>query len=29
MANQRNAGSVYDDVVAAREQIEFIEPRPK
>jgi hypothetical protein len=29
MANQRNAGSVYDYVVAAPEQIEFIEPRPK
>ena len=29
MANQRNTGSVDDDVVAARKQVEFIEPRPK
>src|ERR1700757_1191166 len=29
MASQRKAGCIYDDVVAAREQIEFIKPRPK
>jgi hypothetical protein len=29
MANQRKPESVDDYVVAAREQVEFIEPRPK
>ena len=29
MANQPNAGCVYDDVVATPEQVEFIEPRSK
>jgi hypothetical protein len=29
MAGQRKAGSVYDDVMAAREQVEFIGPSPK
>jgi hypothetical protein len=29
MASQRKAGCIHDYVVAAREQIEFIEPRPK